>query len=69
MPVTQARPVISGDGTTIAFSVDCGAGRDLYRIQSDGTGLGLLLANGADNDEPAISDDGSTIWFTSDVDG
>ena len=66
---TDADPVISGDGSTIAFSVDCAGSKELWKIDADGTGASLLVSNGADNTSPAISDDGSTIWFVSDVDG
>jgi Tol biopolymer transport system component len=57
-------PVISGDGTKIAFdrlSIDLKR-QQIYVINADGTGLNGPLANG---EFPSINEDGSKIVFAS----
>ncbi|MBW3572041.1 MAG: tolB protein precursor protein [Gemmatimonadetes bacterium] len=62
-------PSWSPDGRWIAFESDTASFRDLYRIQSDGSGLRRLTDNPEGNYEPAVSPDGASIAFVSSRDG
>jgi Tol biopolymer transport system component len=67
--VNDRYPCISGDGSKIAFESDFGVSREIFVVNSDGSGLTQLTDNSAYNISPSISGDGSKIAFDSDVDG
>jgi Tol biopolymer transport system component len=56
-------PSISDDGSKIAFEGYVGSDREIFIINSDGTGLKQLTDNDEDDWAPAISGDGSRIAF------
>jgi Tol biopolymer transport system component len=56
-------PSISDDGSKIAFEGYVGSDREIFVINSDGTGLKQLTDNTEDDWAPAISGDGSRIAF------
>ena len=80
---SSQHPSISADGSKIAFhsEVDVDDDREIFVINSDGTGLTQLTFNTANtaydgypfntayDEHPSISGDGSKIAFYSDVDG
>jgi len=62
-------PSISGDGSKIAFYSDVDGDREIFVVNSDGSGLLQLTSNTASDQFPSISGDGSKIAFYSNVDG
>jgi TolB protein len=56
-------PSISDDGSKVAFEGYVGKDREIFVINSDGTGLKQLTDNDEDNWCPSISGDGSKIAF------
>ncbi len=58
-------PRFSPDGREIAFSAWLDNRFDLFRLNSDGTGLGRLTKDFGSNEEPDYSKDGQFIVFTS----
>ena len=56
-------PSISDDGSKVAFEGYVGKDREIFVINSDGTGLRQLTDNTEDDWAPAISGDGSRIAF------
>ncbi len=65
--VTDPRFAPAGDW--IHFAVTARRGRDLWRVRTDGTGAEAVLATPDDERTPAVSADGSTLYFASDADG
>ncbi len=59
------QPAVSPDGTRIAFVGRDGDNRDVYVVNTDGTGLRRLTAAPGDDDQPAWSPDGTRIAFRS----
>jgi TolB protein len=67
-PGVDRYPVWSPDGRKIAFEGVSGAGKDVFLINRDGTGLLNLTARarpGFDNREPGWSPDGTKVLFVS----
>ncbi len=58
-------PVISADGSKIAFVSDVGGDFEIYVMNSDGTGITPLTSNTANDTSPAISGNGSKIVYES----
>jgi Tol biopolymer transport system component len=56
-------------GQWLAFARMREAGRDLWRINADGTGLAPLLATAADERSPAFDARGEHLYFASDANG
>ncbi|MFQ6097635.1 MAG: tetratricopeptide repeat protein [Armatimonadota bacterium] len=63
-------PAWSPDGSKIAFSSDRGgAGKDIYVVNADGSGLARLTQSGGPNEHPVWSVDGAQILFVSERGG
>jgi TolB protein len=56
-------PSISGDGGKVAFEGYVGSDREIFVVNSDGSGLRQLTDNAEDDWAPSISGDGSRIVF------
>jgi Tol biopolymer transport system component len=70
----ERSPVWSPDGSQIAFvplvdDPNRGENRELYVVNSDGTGLRRLTNKAGDESQPVWSPDGSQIAFVADGDG
>lgn len=65
----ERSPSLSPDGRWMVFESDRESFRDLYRINTDGTGLKRLTENREGNFDPAVSPDGRWIAFASSRDG
>ena len=65
----DAYPVISFDGSKIAFYSNVDGDYEIYVINSNGSGLTQLTSNTAGDWYPSISGDGSKIAFQSNVGG
>lgn len=61
----NATPRFSPDGTEIVFSSWLDNGFDLFKINSNGTGLVRLTKNMGSNESPVFSNDGEFIVFSS----
>ena len=67
---TQANdPAWHPSGEWIYFDYTGDAGRDLYRVRPDGTGLEAVLATDHDERSPAFDEDGNFLYFSSDRSG
>lgn len=58
-------PVISNDGSLIAYVQTVGGNHDIYTMHPDGSNILRMTSNAGDDSEPAISKDGSKIAFVS----
>ena len=65
----DAQPVLSPDGTKIAFSRDAAGGRRIFLINSSGTGAAVALTTTGTSDQPAWSRDGTKLAFSSNRSG
>jgi hypothetical protein len=59
------QPEWSPDGSRLVFSGDATGDRDIYAVNSDGSGLEQLTDHPADDQNPAWSPDGRRIVFSS----
>ena len=67
---TQANdPTWHPSGAWIYFDRTGDAGRDLYRVRPDGTGLEAVLATDYDERSPAFDEAGDFLYFSSDRNG
>ncbi len=66
---TDLAPVLSPDGTRIAFQNKIGADTEICLINLDGSGLTNLTKNAARDAAPAFSPDGTQIVFASNRNG
>jgi Tol biopolymer transport system component len=69
LPNSDADPSWSPDGSQIAFRRYTTEGREIWVMNSDGTGRTALTDNPAYDDAPDWSPDGTLIAFASDRDG
>ncbi len=60
-------PVLSADGSKVAFVSNRDGDPEIFIMKSDGSGLGQLTFNTADDGNPSISRDGSLVAFDSNV--
>lgn len=65
----EPSPTPFGGGSRIAFDSDRDGNREIYLMNSDGSGLLRLTANAAIDGDPEWSPDGQRIVFASDRDG
>ncbi|MFJ6350439.1 hypothetical protein ACIQKB_13360 [Streptomyces sp. NPDC092046] len=65
-----ANPRLTPDGRAVVFdAAPAGGGqRDLWRVGTDGTGLGRLTDTAADEEHPTVSPDGGRLAYASDAD-
>ena len=63
VPNLFATPAFSPDGERIVFAKGLDAGREVYVIKVDGTGLVRLTTNETSDAHPSWSPDGSQIVF------
>ena len=61
----NATPRFNPDGTEIAFASWMEGRFDIFRINSDGTGLARLTRNFGSNEDPTFSPDGEFLAFSS----
>lgn len=67
-PVDDEYPVWSPDGKKIAFYSDVSGDREIYVMNSDGTGVTQLTKNPGVDEDPEWSPDGKRIMFRSERD-
>lgn len=64
LPGNENGPVISPDGTQIAFSVSDSKGVHLYVMNADGTNVRQLTTDGNQNHQPTWTPDGRALIFS-----
>jgi len=62
-------PVVSADGSKVAFWSDLDGDPEIYVMNNEGTGLRQLTFNTANDTAPSISGDGGKVAFQADVGG
>ena len=68
-PAQQALAAFPGSDGLIVFSSDVDGDREIFTMRPDGSGTKKLTENGAADDAPSWSPDGSRIAFTTNRDG
>ena len=63
--VSDTSPVISADGSKVAFSSNLGGNYEIFVINSNGTGLRLLTSNPSNDTSPSITANGAKIAYES----
>lgn len=63
------KPILSRDGKTIYFDTSTDDGRDIARINTDGSELTFLLKENYDERSPALSSDNTYLYYSSDATG
>jgi len=66
---SDTNPVVSSDGESVTFMSFRGGNWDVYKVNTDGTGLTQLTTDTADDGLPAWAPDGGAIAFVSNRDG